>query len=420
MKNEAGKLVGILAGAVLLASSVQLSPAPAMAAPPEKPASAATKPAAAPAKSEAPEAEAVKGKGAIAGATSSGTKQDKQTVLDPSKQHPNGMTMEEAIKSGKLPAVQEEKTSEIKDVDEESVSSNKGGASAPVEVTKLESKTLLTDENKLEVLRMHEATQHFNLARKYMANWDTELAEAELRAAIMYAPDLKIAHRDYCLVAMMRGKPLRALAEFMMVVGIGEPIPLDEAQQAELNKDAARLHYNKALEHGGKDNWEQAITELMWAKKYEPLDATIEHSLAFAYASKGDIAKAQEHYESSLTLNPEDPYAHADFAFLLSDKGRLPAAIKQMTDAVKLNPDAVALHSDLGWLLETSGDHKKAVEQFERATELSPDYPGLWYHLGLNLQKSGKKAEAKTAFERALALQPDFDAAKKALNTTTP
>ncbi len=277
-------------------------------------------------------------------------------------------------------------------------------------------------ENKehLKLLQQHEAVQHYNAAKHYMSIWDADLSELELRAAIMYMPDLKIAHRDYCLLALLHGKPLRSLAEFLMVVGLGDPIPLNEKQQKELRIEASRAHYKRGLDFAKDGKWDDAISELFWSKTYMPSDPAISRSLAFAYASKGDFKTAQSYYQSALSVDPNDPYAHADYAFLLSDKGHADQAFSEMALAVKLNPNATALHVDLGYLAESKGDWQTAYREFSKAAQLSPRHAILWYHLGEVLQKLNRAAEARSAYQKALALEPDDMQVQEALSKLGP
>ena len=265
------------------------------------------------------------------------------------------------------------------------------------------------------ILSQNEAVDHFECARFYMSRWDSELAEIELRAAIMYMPSMKVAHRDYCMVALMRGKPLRALAEFMMVVGLGEAIPLSESQRKELREEAAGAHYNKGLKFAEESKWEDAIAELLWSRKYTPLDPVVHRSLAFAYASNKEFDKAEEQYNYTLSLNPSDALAHADYAVLLSAKGKSDQALAAMNKAVQLKPEAAALHVDLGWMAESKGDLKTAASQFEYAVKVSPEHSVLWTHLGNVYKKLGNDTKAIAAYNKALALDPNLAEVKASL-----
>lgn len=269
-------------------------------------------------------------------------------------------------------------------------------------------------------LSQNEAIRHYEAAHFYMSRWNPEMAEIELRSAIMYLPDMKVAHRDYCLVAILRAKPLRALAEFMMVVGLGDPIPLSDKQKKSLREEAAGLHYNKGLEHASANRWREAITELLWAKKYTPLDPVVHRSLAFAYASNKQFDHAQEEYQNTLDLDPHDGLAHADYAIFLSQKGKHKNAYEQMKMAVASNPDVAALHVDLGWMAESRGDFGEAAGEFDRAVQLLPEQPSLWTQLGNVRVKAGDREGAKSAFEKALSLDKNNEAAVKGLAALAP
>ncbi len=251
-----------------------------------------------------------------------------------------------------------------------------------------------------------EATTHFNLASFYLHRWKLKLAEVELEESIAYWPTLKIAHRDLCITSFLQGNFLRAIAEFSVVVGLAEPLPLNEAEIVELNKKAAKLHYKQGLEYGSKAKWQQAVFEYQWALKYAPQNSAISHSLAFAFANTGNFDKAEAQYQTTFDLNPQDPYAHADLAFLLSDKGSQELAIAQMTKAVELSPNTAALHVDLGWLAEAHGNLADAEREFSEAIKLSPNHAGLWAHLGKVLEQEKKIPEAIAAYSKAVEISP--------------
>ncbi|MBS1990431.1 MAG: tetratricopeptide repeat protein [Cyanobacteria bacterium SZAS LIN-3] len=254
--------------------------------------------------------------------------------------------------------------------------------------------------------RQNEAVQHYEAARVYLSGGNTEMAELELQAAIMNGPSIRAFHRDYCLVALLRGHPMRALAEAMMVVGLGDAIPLNEEQTNKLKAQGCKLHYRRGIELAGKQNWKNAITEFQWALEYKPNNATVMRSMAFANASLGNIELAEKQYGSSFSADPSDAYGHADLAYLLEGAGKGPEALKQLQAAVKLQPKVAALHIDLGWLAETNGDLGEAEGEFEEAVKLSPKHASLWTHLGKIQARQGKADKAAEAYKMALSLDP--------------
>ncbi|MBX9951995.1 MAG: tetratricopeptide repeat protein [Candidatus Obscuribacterales bacterium] len=264
-------------------------------------------------------------------------------------------------------------------------------------------------------LAQTQALDHFDLSRFYFSQFDLKMCELELEAAIMYMPTMKAAHRDYCIVSLLTGHPLRSVAELMMVAGLGEPVPLTEAEKVELKARGAKLHYRKALEYGKKEKWDNSIAELQWALDFTPTNASIKRSLAFALASKGEFDMAEETYKDSLAADPDDPYAHADFAYLLSDKGEENKAFSQLAQAVQLAPQAAALHVDLAWMAETKGDFKLASDELEKAIKISPTHAGLWAHLGRVDERKGDVDGAIAAYNRALNVDPGQFEAKRRL-----
>ncbi|MBC7999765.1 MAG: tetratricopeptide repeat protein [Leptolyngbya sp.] len=260
-----------------------------------------------------------------------------------------------------------------------------------------------------------QALDHFDLSRFYFSQFDFKMCEVELEAAIMYMPLMKVAHRDLCIVSVLTGHPLRSIAEFMMVMGMGEPVPLTEVEKTELKLRGSKMHYKKALEYGKRDKWDNAISELKWALDFTPTNAAIKRSLAFALASKGEFNMAEEQYKDSIAEDPADPYTHADFAYLLSEKGEPNRAFSQLAEAVKLAPNATALHVDLAWMAESKGDFSTASTELEQAIKLSPTHAGLWAHLGRVDERKGDFDSAVAAYNRALNVDPGQEEARRRL-----
>ncbi len=260
------------------------------------------------------------------------------------------------------------------------------------------------------------AAQHYALGAHYFGKWDLDLAELECDEAVSICPELKIAHRDLCLISLLKLNLSRSLAEFMMVTGIADPLAYNVKDKMDLDEKATRLHYKKALWWGKQYNWPESITELLWAQTYSPNNAAIHHSLAFAYASSGDFQKAEDEYKVTFGEEPQDASAHADFANLLLDNGQMARAEAEMHRAVELSPNAAALHVDLGWIAESHQDYATATKEFQTAVGLSPKHAGLWAHLGRLLERQGQVAQAQEAYSKALSLDGDYQDAKSSLD----
>lgn len=250
------------------------------------------------------------------------------------------------------------------------------------------------------------AIEHWELAGYYFRRWDFEMAEAELDLALAYDARLKIAHRDACIVAVLRAQFPRALAEFMMTTGLGEPLGYPDLKKDEIRQQAAILHYNRGLKFARKDMWKNAIAELELALRLAPNNDSVHHALAFAYANDNNYGAAEKHYRATLQLAPSDSAAHADLAYMMLDMGKKEIAEQEMDEAVRRSPRVVAYHVDLGWLAEKKGNLAKAIREFQAAVSLSPEHAGLWTHLGGLLEKHGEAELAADAYRHASQIDP--------------
>lgn len=264
------------------------------------------------------------------------------------------------------------------------------------------------------------AAEHYYLASYYIRHWKFKPAQIELEEAIRFYPDFKAAHRNLCVVSFMTTNPLRAFAEFTVVIGLGEPIPLTAQEGKDLDIKAGKMHYELGLSYATSRKWKDAATEFRWALVYAPSDAKFSRSLAFVYANLGNFEEAEKEYTTAFASDPSEGFAHADFAVLLSEHGQPKKAIQQMDKAVQLEPEAAALHVDLGWLAESAGDLAKAEEEFAKAVEMCPTYPQLWMHLGRLQEAQGKKKEAYAAYQQALKLNPNEQEAKMKMRKLHP
>ena len=310
----------------------------------------------------------------------------------------------------------------------ETVSSTKAGEATPAgavaeksEDTSLEAKPGSVLET-AEELRDETAEQannraisHWNLARLYMGQWDLELAQTELDLAILSWPSMQVAHRDQCLVSLMKLNLMRSVAEFMMTVGLGEPIPMSDEEANSLIENGMVQHYKKGLAYTRQQKWKDAAVELEWAANLGPEDFAIQRSLAFTYANMGDFNRAETHYKRTFELAPHDGSSRADLAYFLADNGKLSEAEKALEDAIKVQPKATAYHVDLSFMAEKRGDLDTASRELQTALELNPKHADLWVHLGRVLEKKGDTTQAQDAFKKALLIDPSMAEAQNHL-----
>jgi Tfp pilus assembly protein PilF len=267
----------------------------------------------------------------------------------------------------------------------------------------------------LQTVVEERAAGHIGLEHRYFSRCDFDLAEVEMQEAIACLPESKSIHRDYCLLALAKMNPSKAMAEFMLATGLGEAVPYTDQEKDAIDARAAKLHYRKALSYGKSGRWPATVFELQLAANYAPDNANIKRSLAFAYANDNKFDLAETTYQETFEMTPQDAFSHADFAFMLAQEGKQNSAFDQIAKAVQLQPKVAALHIDLAWFAENKGDLNKAYHEVREAINLSPNHAGLWAHLGHVSEKQGDDNAAKDAYNKALKLDPDNFDAKTAL-----
>ncbi len=294
---------------------------------------------------------------------------------------------------------------------------------------------------------------HYGLAHHYLERADFDMAELELKEAIARNPDSRKAHRDYMITCLTHLNIAQAIAEFMIMVGLGKAIPLTLEEKQQLDREAAKAHYRKGLKYEGQNRLDREIYELTWANFYLPDNPTTMRSLAFALTNAAMNDEAEALYRKSFSVGPdsdkstEDAYAHADFAYLLGRMARSEQAIEELKKAIAIEPKSPALHADMAWFLEATGDMCGATYEIAQAIDLAPNYvvgnievptsshnffglkmltyhkeqeiysnAGLWSKMAKLLDKQGKYIEAKKAYERALQLDPGQEDIRKRLS----
>jgi tetratricopeptide (TPR) repeat protein len=149
------------------------------------------------------------------------------------------------------------------------------------------------------------------------------------------------------------------------------------------------------------------------------------------------LTEAQENFERSLALDPDDDEAHFGLALVLSstepDKalrhfriasrldptyeglhremgkvlwrlGRMREAERAFRKAVRLYGDDPWAHSYLGSILTHRESWREALRAFLAAVELFPRWPLFWADVGMAYAKLDQSMNADLAFRRALAL----------------
>jgi tetratricopeptide (TPR) repeat protein len=171
-----------------------------------------------------------------------------------------------------------------------------------------------------------------------------------------------------------------------------------------------------------KGETDRALNTAQQALKDNPREPSLYVVMGKLYESKSDWKKAEDAYQTALTLNSQDPMASNNLAKLMVQTGgNFDVALSLAQTARKGQPDSPAVADTLAWIYYQKGAYQSAIGLFQEALKLqekshAPDNPDIHYHLGMAYAKSGQPALARQQFERVLKIDPNSSDAADAKN----
>jgi Flp pilus assembly protein TadD len=138
--------------------------------------------------------------------------------------------------------------------------------------------------------------------------------------------------------------------------------------------DAAHSNLGRAL--AGQRRYDEAVTHFETALSLRPDDVKTRNNLGNVLAQQGRHAEAVREFEEALRLNPDHVTAHNNVAISYKKLGRIGEAIAHYREAIRLQPDSVEAINNLAWLLAAHPDAQfrngaEAVPLATRACELT-------------------------------------------------
>ncbi|MEO8134589.1 MAG: type IV pilus biogenesis/stability protein PilW [Betaproteobacteria bacterium] len=172
----------------------------------------------------------------------------------------------------------------------------------------------------------------------------------------------------------------------MMVIAVGgcampamkaaQDFPQQPGQESTA-QTRARIHTELSAGYYARGQFDVALEELEGALRIEPGYAPAYGMLGLVYAQLRDDAKADQNFQRSIQLNPQDPDVRNNFGWFLCQRGREPQALGQFELAVQnpfyKTPDVALLNA--AQCAAKLGDRKGAEAYYERTLIASPSNP---------------------------------------------
>ena len=166
------------------------------------------------------------------------------------------------------------------------------------------------------------------------------------------------------------------------------------------------------MANGGYEKVHTDAISMIHADVNNPLPYFLLAKLCFDHKN---YAKAQELFEKSLTLDPDNLYARVYFAQMLTQTGNHEGARDMLELAAALNTSSAHLADTVGVVYSRIGHHDRAIDWFEKAVSLDPKPANYHYNLAASLQFLGEFDRAGVCYENTLARTPNAYRALSAL-----
>jgi tetratricopeptide (TPR) repeat protein len=167
------------------------------------------------------------------------------------------------------------------------------------------------------------------------------------------------------------------------------------------------VHIQRGAELEKAGRLDDAIREHETALAIDPNNVQVHANLLSLFGRIGDAAKAKQHFDAVIKLNPDRPDAWYDYGVLLFEEKRYTEAEEAFRHALSGNPYYAEAHNNLGAIYEQQGKLADAAREFREAIAERPDYSLARFQLGRILVNQSKYEEAIHQLLRTLTSEDE-------------
>lgn len=242
------------------------------------------------------------------------------------------------------------------------------------------------------------------LCDMYIARNDSARAIEILRDESKKHPDRWDLHRAIADMAARAHDKKLAIAEYKAILDKLDP---KTKAAAEVLGDLGETY-----REGGQ--YQLAFDTLSKAKEILPKDPAILSNLSITLLQLGRMAEAKQLYESTFSLQSDNPVALNNLAYLIAEKdGDLDMALTLAQRARQKWPHLYEISDTVGWIYLKKNLNDNAIEILQDIVDKNPDQPTFRYHLGAAWLQKGDKARARSELQTALSHHPTQEESEK-------
>lgn len=252
----------------------------------------------------------------------------------------------------------------------------------------------------LSACTLNTAQDHYVKGQIAASRGQTDLALAELTAAINEQPRLSVA-------LLARGDILKAQGNY-------EKAATDYEAASKVEPYNFSAHYQLGLMMQYLSRFGEAIRAYQKAAEIKPLDPDLNMNIAMVYTQMGEPYRGVAYAERAVAGSPNSATTHANLGILYAQLGDNEKAVVELKRSVELNSTQPQVFLNLGQIYTRQERYEAAQNVLENAQRIAPS-PEVSVALGYAFFKQGKIDDAIAAYNEALKLEPKQFAALNGL-----
>jgi len=180
------------------------------------------------------------------------------------------------------------------------------------------------------------------------------------------------------------------------------PLPSGTAAQTKAPDNDLDRQFQAAVAQYDAGRFAEAAVQLEKLLPSVPQSFEVHELLGLVYAAQSQDAKANEHLERAVRLNPNSAEARTNLAANLSRLGKLGPAEEQFRKAAQLEPENFDANHNLGEAYVRSGKIADATPFLEKAQRIDPSSYDNGYDLSLAYLLTGQTKNARELVQTLL------------------
>jgi len=173
------------------------------------------------------------------------------------------------------------------------------------------------------------------------------------------------------------------------------------------SKPRAQVYVRLGEAYRRKGDPADAVQAFQKARELLPDDVLVLSSLALVLDAAQRWNEAEQVYNATIKLAPNDGVSLNNYAFLLAEHGGdLDQALTMAQHATQLLPNYPEVSDTLGWIYLKKNLSDQAIDIFKRNVAQQGNSSTYRYHLGMALYQKGDKGQARQALLEALKYNP--------------